>query len=150
MLEMDHAGICRFETTISIDCPPTTLYERWCDQGSWPTFAEPLTSTLRRNQLTPASDLPAANHSFDTLAVNRIPGELLAWRTIDGAVVPYAAEAWIHGAAEGERTELQVFVSWVRFGGGAEPIERTARASHDPETLISEALTCFKRQMECQ
>jgi uncharacterized membrane protein len=143
------AGVCRFETTISIDCPPTTLYERWCDQGSWPTFAEPLTSTLRRDRLTPASDLPVANHSFDALAVNRIPGELLAWRTIDGAVVPYAAEAWIHGAGEDERTELQVFVSWFRLDADSADA-RVASGRQDPETLIADALNCFKRQMECQ
>ena len=78
VLEMITSGICRFETTISIDCPPTTLYERWSDPGSWPTFAESLTTSLQRTQAM-SEDSQLAS-SFEPLTVNRIPGELLAWR----------------------------------------------------------------------
>ena len=122
--------ICRFETTITVDCSPLQLYEQWCDHGLWPPFTRQVTSSS----------------CYDVLTISRIPVELVQWRTMDGAPVPYAAEAWFHESRDGHATDLQIIISWMDARGAR--LETSLSEDKIRDVLIGESLVHFKQQME--
>jgi uncharacterized membrane protein len=138
------------EEAVTINRPPTELYEYWRTLERLPSFMENLVSVkrldARRSHWTargPAGRLV----EWDAEIINDIPSELIAWRTLDGADVVSAGSVHFHRAGGGRGTEVRVRMQYDPPGGkvGA----AVARLfGEDPSQTIREDLRRFKRLIE--
>jgi uncharacterized membrane protein len=85
--------------------------------------------------------------SWEAEIVNDVPGELIAWRTVDGLEVAHAGSVLFKPATGGRGAVVRVELEYSPFGGkvgGA-----VARLlGENPQTQIVEDLRRFKQVME--
>jgi uncharacterized membrane protein len=84
---------------------------------------------------------------WDAEIINEIPGELLGWRTLDGADVASAGSVRFKRATGGRGTEVRVH---LQYDPPAGKVGATVAwiLGHEPSQTIHEDLRRFKQLME--
>src|SRR6478672_13941029 len=138
------------ERSIRIDRSPEELYQFWRNFENLPRFMNHLQSVqvLDHSRSHWVAKAPAGRTvEWDAEIINEIPGELIGWRTLDGADVVSAGSVWFKPATGGRGTEVRVRMQYDPPAGkvGA---ALAWLLGHDPAATIREDLRRFKQLME--
>ena len=82
---------------------------------------------------------------WESEVINERPGEMIAWRTVEGSEVEHAGSIWFSSAPGGVETEVRLEVAY-EAPGFADFIARLMRRS--PTQQMHEELRHFKQLME--
>lgn len=108
--------------SVTINRPRQEVYDFWRDLQNLPRFMQHLESVTAgpgpRSHWV-ATGPAGTTVSWDAEIVEDRPGELLAWRSIDGATVPNAGVVLFDDAPGDRGTELRVEVRYDPPGGTA-------------------------------
>ena len=134
--------------SVTINRPRDEVYECWRELDNLPRFIP----ALQELTLMPGGRShwvvkgPASEAiEWDAEIVVDRPGEMLAWRTLEGANLPNEGEVRFTDAPAGRGTEVRVRLQYDPPAGG----QVLARLlGNDPEGLIREALRRFKQVLE--
>ncbi|PYR58645.1 MAG: cyclase [Acidobacteria bacterium] len=138
------------DEVITIDRPADELYRFWRDFARLPTFMWNLVSVdeldARRSHWK-AKGPAGRTVEWDAEIINEIPGELIGWRTLDGAEVVSAGSVTFKPAPDGPGTEVRVRLQYNPPGGkvGSAVAWLFGR---EPSQTIQEDLCRFKNLME--
>jgi len=145
-----HEQGVRVEDAILIERSPNELYEFWRDF----TNLEQVLSYVRSVEVYEGNrshwvvEGPAgAPISWDAEIINDVPNEVIAWRTVDGAVVDHAGSVRFRPTPDGNATTVQVTFEYAPTGGplGVAVARLFGRA---PEQQVPDALQRLKEIMD--
>jgi uncharacterized membrane protein len=146
---LDASRAVRVEHAVTIARPREELYRFWRNLENLPRIMRHVEAVqvLDERRSHWAARAPAGNTvSWVAEIHNEVPGELLAWKSIEGATVPNAGSVHFRDAAGGG-TEIRVILEYEppagRLGGAV------AKLFHEePDRQVREDLQRFKREME--
>lgn len=145
----DVAREVHLETSIAINRTPQELYGMWRDLKNLPLFMANLESVKEldsRRSHWVAKGLNGLKVKWDAEIYNEKPGELLAWRSLDGDVANAGSVRFTPGP-EGHGTYVQVTMNYnPPLGAAGDAIGHLFGA--DPARLIKEDLRRFKQIAE--
>jgi uncharacterized membrane protein len=134
----------------TINAPAEQLFAFWRNLSQLPSFMDHLVSVqqmdYRRSHWV--AKAPAGRTvQWDAEIINEIPGELIGWRTLDGADVVSAGSVRFKRAAGGRGTEVRVRLQYEPPAG---KVGATVAwiMGHEPSQTIREDLRRFKQLME--
>jgi uncharacterized membrane protein len=138
------------EEVVTINESPDVLYAFWRQLELLPRFMDHLVSVsqldARRSRWV--AKAPAGRTvQWEAEIINEITGELIAWRTVEGADVVSAGSVRFTPAPGGRGTEVRVR---LQYDPPAGKIGATVAwlLGHDPAATIREDLRRFKQLME--
>ena len=138
------------EEVVTINAPAEQLFGYWRNLSQLPTFMNHLISVqqmdYRRSHWVARA--PAGRTvQWDAEIINEIPGELLGWRTLDGADVVSAGSVRFTPSTGGRGTEVRVRLQYEPPAG---KVGATVAwlLGHEPSQTIREDLRRFKQLME--
>ena len=134
----------------TVNAPPDVVYAAWRDVERLPTFMdhlESVTSIDDRRSHWVAKAPAGATVEWDAEIVEDVPGERLAWRSIEGAMVPN--EGLVRFVpAPGERgTEVHVEVGYSPPLGAVGALVAKL-FGEEPNQQVSDDLRRFKQLLE--
>jgi len=138
------------EEVVTINRPAVELYRFWRNFERLPSFMQNLVSVCELDDQRShwIAKAPAGGTvEWDAEIINEIPGELIAWRTREGADVVSAGSVRFKPAAGEPGTEVRVRLQYNPPGGKA----GSAVAwlfGQEPSQTIHEDLARFKQLME--
>jgi len=138
------------EEVVTINADPDALYAFWRRFDLLPSFMPHLVAVdaidSRRSHWV-ARAPGGRTVQWDAEIINEIPGELIGWRTLDGADVVSAGSVRFRPATGGRGTEVRVRLQYDPPAGkiGA---ALAWLLGHDPASTIREDLRRFKQLME--
>ena len=138
------------DETFTINKPADELYAFWRNFEQLPRFMEHLVSVQQLDQRRSHWVVkgPAGRKvEWDAEIVNEIPGELIGWRTLDGADVVSAGSVRFKAAPAGRGTEVRVRLQYDPPAGKAGATIAWL-LGHEPSQTIQEDLRRFKQLME--
>lgn len=142
------AGV-RVEKTITINRSPEEVYAFWRDFENLAQFMEHLESVKTEgNRSHWVAKAPLGmTVEWDAEVYNETPGEMIAWRSLEGSEVDTAGSVHFKPAPGGRGTEVTVNLKYNPPGGkiGAAAAKLFGE---EPSQQISEDLRRFKRIME--
>lgn len=108
-------GAVRAHAGITVDRPPDEVYRFWRDVENLPRFMAHLESVhdhgdVRSHWVARAPG--GGTVEWDAEVVEDVPGELLAWRSLDGADVPNSGTVRLAPAPGGWATEVRIDVEY--------------------------------------
>jgi len=138
------------EQVATINASPEELYEFWRDFEQLPKFMKNLESVRRidtRRSHWVAKGPMGKKVEWDGEIINEIPGELIGWRTLDGADVISAGSVRFKTATGGRGTEVHVRLQYEP------PLGKVGSAvawllGQEPSQTIQEDLRRFKQLVE--
>jgi uncharacterized membrane protein len=140
----------RVDESVTVARRPSELYDFWRRFENLPSFMKNLEAVevIDESRSRWHAEGPLGSTvSWEAEIVNDVPGELIAWRTIDGFEVAHAGSVLFKPATGGRGAVVRVELEYSPFGGkvgGA-----VARLFGDnPQTQIVEDLRRFKQVME--
>jgi uncharacterized membrane protein len=138
------------EEVVTINATPEQLFGFWRDFAQLPTVMTHLVSVqeidYRRSHWV--AKAPAGRTvQWDAEIINEIPGELIGWRTLEGADVVSAGSVRFKRATGGRGTEVRVR---LQYDPPAGKVGATVAwiMGHEPSQAIREDLRRFKQLME--
>jgi uncharacterized membrane protein len=138
------------EEVVTINAPAEQLFGFWRNFAQLPTFMDHLVSVhqvdYRRSHWVARA--PAGRTvQWDAEIINEIPGELIGWRTLEGADVVSAGSVRFKRATGGRGTEVRVRLQYEPPAG---KVGATVAwiMGHEPSQAIREDLRRFKQLME--
>jgi uncharacterized membrane protein len=138
------------EEVVTINASADDLYTFWRNFEQLPRFMDHLVSVrqadYRRSHWV--AKAPAGRTvEWDAEIINEIPGELIGWRTLEGADVVSAGSVRFRSAAGGRGTEVRVRLQYEPPAG---KVGSTIAwlLGHEPSQTIREDLRRFKQLME--
>lgn len=138
------------EAAFTIQKPRQELYDYWHNFENLPTFMHHV-KTVRRGEgglWHWEIDAPAGmTVKWDAEIVNDVPGEVIAWRSVDGADVDNAGSVRFVEAPGERGTEVRVTIDYIPPGGTLGKWAATLFGK-DPKMLIRSDLRRFKQLME--
>lgn len=138
------------EELVTINRPPDELYRFWRNFEQLPSFMEHLLSVTQLDQRRShwIAKAPAGRRvEWDAEIINEIPGELIGWRTLDGADVISAGSVRFLPARGGRGTEVHVRLQYEPPGGKVGSIIAWM-FGEEPSQTVQEDLRRFKQLME--
>jgi len=143
-------GERRVERTVTILRSPGELYQEWRDLSHWPEFVPILEAvTLRDDRLSHwvARGLANMKIEWDAELVADEPGQLIAWRSVEGSDVSSAGSVHFETAPGGRGTEVRVVLTCTPPGGrlGAAMATMFGKSA---DRQVREGLRRFKQRME--
>ena len=140
----------KLEAAVMVQASPDRVYRVWRRFSNLPRFlshverVEELDS--RRSRWT--IRVPAGmSLTWDAESINDVPGEVIAWRTVDTRLIEHAGSVKFEPAFEGRSTIVRVSMQYAPPAG--ELGHQLAKAlGQDPNTQIEQDLANFKRAME--
>src|SRR2546426_117942 len=134
---------------MTIQAPPERVFDAWSRFEDFPRFM-PMVAEVRpvgEDRWHWVIAGPAgAPIEFDAAVTRRERPRLIAWQTVEGALVEHSGTARFRPTADDD-TRVEVTMSWRPAGGGAG--EAIAFASGlDPEHALREGLAAFKARVE--
>src|SRR4051794_37323234 len=96
-------------SAITIKAEPEAVYRAWRDFERLPTFMyhlESVTAVDDRRSHWVAKAPADTTVEWDAEITEDIPGDTIAWRSVDGAVVPNSGQVRFQQAPGGRGTEL--------------------------------------------
>jgi uncharacterized membrane protein len=140
----------KLEKSVNINRPPEELYRFWRNFENLPRFMNHLESVREtgpgRSHWT--AKAPAGSTvEWDAEIYNEKEGEMIAWRTLEGADVASAGSVHFESAEGGRGTLVRVVLKYDPPGGKLGAL--VARLfGENPEQQITEDLGRFKQLME--
>ena len=140
----------RVERTMTIRLSPGELYQEWRDLTHWPELVPILESvTLHDDRLSHwvARGLANMKIEWDAELVADEPGQLIAWRAVEGSDVSNAGSVHFETAPGGRGTEVRVVLTCTPPGGrlGAAMATMFGKSA---DRQVREGLRRFKQRME--
>ena len=140
----------RVDESVTIARAPAELYRYWRDLEHLPSFMENLEAVEVLDDVRSrwhAGGPLGSTVSWEAEIVNDVPGELIAWRTVDGLEVAHAGTVLFQPATGGRGTVVRVEIEYSPFGGRVG--DAVARLlGEDPTAQVAEDLRRFKQIME--
>ena len=140
----------KVEHAVTINRSAQELYEFWRDFERLPRFMEHLESVTvvdARHSHWVAKGPAGTSVEWDAEIINEIPGELIAWKSVEGSTVPNAGSVHFRETPGGRGTEVKVVLDYEPPGGRAGAI--ASRVVHEePDAQVREDLRRFKQLME--
>jgi uncharacterized membrane protein len=138
------------EEVVTINVPADQLFRFWRNFEQLPRFMDHLVSVRQlddRRSHWVAKAPGKRKVEWDAEIINEIPGELIGWRTLEGADVVSAGSVRFKPAAAGRGTEVHVR---LQYDPPAGRIGATVAwlLGHEPSQVIREDLRRFKQLME--
>lgn len=137
-------------TAITINASPEDLYTRWHDFESLPTFMYHLESvqTTGDGRSHWVAKAPAGTTvEWDAEITEDVPGQSIAWRSIEGATVENSGSVRFQPAPGGRGTEVYVEVQYSPPGGAIGSVVAKL-FGEEPNQQISDDLRRFKQIIE--
>lgn len=140
----------RVDKSITIARPPREVYAFWKDLNNLARFMKNVESVtqLDANRSHWVVKGPGGRKiEWDAVIHNEIEGEMIAWRTVEGAAVQHAGSVWFREAPAGRGTEVKVEMQYNPPAGmlGAAVASLWGK---DPGHQIQEDLHRLKQLME--
>ncbi|MDQ3745504.1 MAG: SRPBCC family protein [Acidobacteriota bacterium] len=140
----------KLEKSVTINRPPEELYRFWRNFENLPRFMnhlESVTETGAGRSHWTAKAPAGSTVEWDAEIYNEKEGEMIAWRTLEGADVASAGSVHFEPAAGGRGTVVRVVLKYDPPGGKLGAL--VARLfGENPEQQITEDLGRFKQLME--
>jgi uncharacterized membrane protein len=138
------------EEVVTINASASQLYAFWRKLEQLPRFMDHLVSITQideRRSHWVAKAPGRRTVEWDAEIINEVPGELIGWRTLDGADVVSAGSVRFKRAPGNRGTEVRVRLQYEPPAG---KIGATVAwlLGHDPSQAIREDLRRFKQLME--
>jgi uncharacterized membrane protein len=138
------------EEAVTINKPPSELYEFWRNFENLPRFMHNLESVQLHDELRShwVAKGPAGKRvEWEAEIINEVPGELIAWKTLGDSDVHSAGSVRFVSSRSGRGTEVKVVMDYLPPGG------RFGRViafllGRDPAQQIKNDLRRFKQLME--
>ncbi len=147
---LDASRSVRVEHSVTVDRPREELYRYWRNLENLPRVMRNLKAVQvideRRSHWVARA--PAGRTvEWDAEIHNEVPGEIIAWKSLQGASVPNAGSVHFGAAPDGRGTEIRVVLEY------APPAGRLGAAAvrlfdEDPDTQVREDLERFRTVME--
>jgi len=140
----------KLEKSVTINRSPEELYRFWRNFENLPRFMnhlESVTETGAGRSHWTAKAPAGSTVEWDAEIYNEKEGEMIAWRTLEGADVASAGSVHFEPAASGRGTVVRVVLKYDPPGGKLGAL--VARLfGENPEQQIAEDLGRFKQLME--
>ena len=137
--------------TMTIEAPVERVYEFWSDFENFPRFMSHVREVRRtggdRTHWVVAGP-GGAPIEWDAIVTRRVPNELIAWRTVEGALVEHSGEVRFRPAGPGT-TRVEVRMTYQPVGGALGHGVASLFAS-DPDRVIGEDLARLAAQLRGQ
>jgi uncharacterized membrane protein len=138
------------EEVVTISAPADRLYSFWRNLEQLPRFMDHLVSVNQIDERRSHWVAWAPGNrtvEWDAEIISEIPGDLISWRTLDGADVVSAGSVRFRPAAGNRGTEVRVH---LQYDSPAGKVGATAAwlLGHEPSVTIREDLRRFKQLME--
>jgi uncharacterized membrane protein len=138
------------EEVVTINAPAAQLYRFWRNLEQLPRFMDHLVSVREYDERRSHWVAKAPGRrtvEWDAEIINEIPGELLAWRTLEGSDVVSAGSVRFKPASHGRGTEVHVR---LQYDPPAGKLGATVAwlLGHEPSQVIREDLRRFKQLLE--
>ena len=139
----------KVEAAVMVQASPDRVYRVWRRLSNLPRFlshVERVEELDRRSRWT--IRMPAGMAlTWDAEIINDVPGEVIAWRTVDTKLIEHAGSVKFEPAFEGRSTIVRVSMQYAPPAG--ELGHQLAKAlGQDPQKQIERDLANFKRAME--
>ena len=145
-------GVVRAHTLQTINADRQTLYKLWRDVTLAPRFQEyvisvvPKTSTLSTWTFGNPEDADGKRLSYDTEVFEDIPGQKIAWRSVDPKIEEQG-EVHFADSPNGRGTRVTL-IEHMRAPGGRLGIAAAAMTKRTPRQIVIEDLRHFKELAE--
>jgi len=144
-----HAGL-RVQEAVSINRPPAECYQFWRDLERLPTFMQHLASVEVKDEIRShwrATGPAGYKVAWDADITDDQPGQLLAWRSVEGADVDNEGTVRFAPGPGGQGTVVQVQMTYRPPAGRAGSI--VARLfGEEPSLQVRQDLRRFKQLIE--
>ncbi|HEX5580481.1 MAG TPA: SRPBCC family protein [Gemmatimonadaceae bacterium] len=147
---LDASRSVRVEHAVTVDRPREELYRYWRDLENLPRVMRHLESVQiidDRHSHWVARAPGGRTVEWDAEIHNEVPGEIIAWKSLEGASVPNAGSVHFADAPGGGGTEVRVILEYIppagRLGAAAARL-----LDEEPDTQVREDLERFKQEME--
>ena len=149
---VDARKAVKIEEQITIDRPRDELFRIWRDFEQLPSYADDLESvaSLGDGRTHWVAQVPGEKRvEWDSVMVNEIPGELIAWKTVGNPDVAHAGSVHFRDAARGA-TDVRIVVDYEPPGGRVSGLVHafTRLFGQSPEQKIRGDLQKFKERAE--
>lgn len=134
----------------TIGKPPSEIYAYWRRLENLPRFMDHLESVTEQGEGVShwVAKAPAGTTvAWDAKITEERDGELIAWRSLDGAQIPNTGEVRFVEAPAGRGTEVHVQLSYDP-PAGAVGAAFAKLFGEEPDQQVREDLRRFKRVME--
>ncbi|MEU2347950.1 SRPBCC family protein [Modestobacter sp. NPDC049651] len=137
-------------STTTVTRPPEEVYAFWRRLDRLPTFMAHLdevrTTDGRRTHWTASAPF-GRSVEWDAETTEDVPGERIAWRSLDGAAVPNSGQVRFVPAPGGRGTEVYVLLSYEMPGGALGKAAATY-FGEEPSQQLDDDLRRFKQVLE--
>ena len=143
-------GVIRIEKVVSVNRPPEELYRFWRDFENLPRFMrhiESVTVTGPRRSHWKARGPGGQTVEWDAELTIDQPGQMLAWRSVEGAAVMNSGSVRFEPVAGGHGTVVHVDMHYSPPGGWLGAL-MAKLLGQDPATQIESDLRRFKQLLE--
>jgi uncharacterized membrane protein len=130
--------------------PPEEVYAFWRQLDRLPTFMahlDEVRATDGRRSHWRASAPFGRSVEWDAETIEDIPGQRIAWRSLDGADVPNSGQVRFKPAPGGRGTEVYVLLSY-EMPGGALGKAAAKYFGEEPSQQLDDDLRRFKQVLE--
>jgi uncharacterized membrane protein len=145
-----HGQGVKLTHTLTVRQPPERVYKFWRELENLPRFMRHLESVTvldeRRSRwrVQGPADMSVA---WDAEIINDVPGELIAWRSLEGAEVPNAGSVRFERGLGGHATRITVNLEYHPPAGVLGSLVASALGA-SPQRQIAEDLQRFKELLE--
>src|SRR4051812_25105651 len=137
-------------STTTVTKPPEEVYAFWRQLDRLPTFMahlDEVRATDARRSHWKASAPFGKDVEWDAETTDDVPGQRIAWRSVDGADVPNSGEVRFVPAPGRRGTEVHVTLSY-ELPGGALGKAAAKYFGEEPSQQLDDDLRRFKQVME--
>lgn len=150
VVSVRHDEGVKVERSFTVNRPAQELYRFWRELENLPRFMKHLESVRVLDggrSLWVARGPAGTKYQWEAEIHNERPGELLAWRSVEGADVPNAGSVQFRTAPGGRGTEVRVVLEYEPPAG---ELGRLAAKlfGQDPDAQVREDLRRFKQVVE--
>lgn len=136
--------------TLTVRQPPAHVYAFWRDLENLPRFMRHLESVTvldeRRSRWRVKGPVDTSV-GWDAEIINDVPGELIAWRSLEGAEVPNAGSVRFERGLGGHATRITVSLEYRPPAGVLGSLMAAALGS-SPQRQVEDDLQRFKELLE--
>ena len=146
------SGKVRAHTLQTINADRQTLYKMWRDVRNAPRFQEYVVSVELKSPTRSTwtfgdpQDPKSKRFSYDTEVYEDIPGEKIAWRSVDTAFEEHGEVTFAD--APGDRGTRVTLIEDIQVPGGRLAIAAAALTRRTPRQIVIEDLRHFKELTE--
>jgi uncharacterized membrane protein len=137
-------------TATTINASPDDIYARWRDFESLPTFMyhlESVTTTGDRRSHWVAKAPAGTTVEWDAEVTEDVPGQVIAWRSLEGASVENSGSVRFMPAPGGQGTEVHVVMEYSPPGGALGSVVAKL-FGEEPNQQIGDDVRRFKQLVE--